>query len=326
MRLPRRRFLQLATGTVALPLTMQIASAQAYPSRPITLMHGFAPGGGADATARIVADGLGRLLGQNVLVESKPGAGTTLAAAQAARAAPDGYTILLATSTYAASAALYKKLSYRPVEDFAGICLLTEAPYLIATNAEHAAQTLQQMLDLAKAKSGQVTYGTPGVGSGPHLVIERIAQMTDVKFTHVPFRGGAQAVVEVLARRIDFMVDPPLSMIEHVRSGKFRALAVTTAKRFPSFPDIPSIAEAAVPNFEASAWFGLIGPKGIPEDIVQRLNAACATALADNLVREKINGLGAEARHSSSKEITDLIATDIKRWSEVVDKANIERI
>ena len=263
---------------------------------------------------------------QTVLVESKPGAGTTLAAAQAARAAPDGYTILLATAGFAASAALYKKLSYRPVEDFAGVSLLTEAPYLIATNAEHPAQTLQQMLDLAKAKSGQVTYGTPGVGSGPHLMVELIGQMTGVKFTHVPFRGGAQAVVEVLARRIDFMVDPPLSMIEHVRSGKFRALAVTTAKRSPSFPDSPTVAEAAVPGFEAAAWFGLIGPRGMPDDIVQRLNAACASVLADSAVREKIKGLGAEARHSSPKEITDLIATDIKRWSDVVEKANIERI
>jgi tripartite-type tricarboxylate transporter receptor subunit TctC len=290
------------------------------------MVHGFAPGGGADATARIAADGLGKLLGQTVLVESKPGAGTTLAAAQAARAAPDGYTILLATAGFAASAALYKKLSYRPVEDFAGVSLLTEAPYLIATNAEHPAQTLQQMLDLAKAKSGQVTYGTPGVGSGPHLMVELIGQMTGVKFTHVPFRGGAQAVVEVLARRIDFMVDPPLSMIEHVRSGKFRALAVTTAKRSPSFPDTPTVAEAAVPAFEAAAWFGLIGPRGMPDDIVQRLNAACASVLADSAVREKIKGLGAEARHSSPKEITNLIATDIKRWSDVVEKANIERI
>jgi len=150
--------------------------------------------------------------------------------------------------------------------------------------------------------------------------------MTGVKFTHVPFRGGAQAVVEVLARRIDFMVDPPLSMIEHVRSGKFRALAVTTAKRSPSFPDTPTVAEAAVPAFEAAAWFGLIGPRGMPDDIVQRLNAACASVLADSAVREKIKGLGAEARHSSPKEITNLIATDIKRWSDVVEKANIERI
>lgn len=318
----RRSLIAGMSATVVLPKTVWAA----WPERPISMVHGFAPGGGADATARIAADGLGKLLGQNVLVESKPGAGTTLAAAQAARAAPDGYTILLATAGFSASAALYKKLSYRPVEDFAGVSLLTEAPYLIATNAEHPAQTLQQMLDLAKAKSGQVTYGTPGVGTGPHLIVELIGQMTGVKFTHVPFRGGAQAVVEVLARRIDFMVDPPLSMIEHVRSGKFRALAVTTAKRFPSFPDTPTVAEAAVPGFEASAWFGLIGPRGMPDDIVQRLNAACANVLADSGVREKIKGLGAEVRHSSPKEITDLIATDIKRWSEVVEKANIERI
>jgi len=150
--------------------------------------------------------------------------------------------------------------------------------------------------------------------------------MTGVKFTHVPFRGGAQAVVEVLARRIDFMVDPPLSMIEHVRSGKFRALAVTTAKRVPSFPDTPTVAEAAVPGFEASAWFGLIGPRRMPDDIVQRLNAICASVLADSSVREKLKGLRRRGAALSPKEITDLIAADIKRWNEVVDKANIERI
>ena len=298
----------------------------AWPERPITLLHGFAPGGGADATARIAADGLSKLLGQAVLVESKAGAGTTLAAAQLARASADGHTISLVTSTYAASAALYKKLPYRPVEDITGVSLLTESPYLIACNAEHPAQTLRQMVDLAKAQTGGVTYGTPGVGSAQHLMMELMGQIAGVKFTHVPFRGGAQAVVEVLARRIDFMVDPPLSMIEHVRSGKFRSLAVTTARRFPAFPDTPTVAEAAFPGFAAPAWFGLVAPAGVPADIIQRLNAACATVLADGAVREKIRTLGAEARASSPKEITDLIVSDIKRWTEVIDKASIERI
>ena len=180
----------------------------AWPDRPITILHGFAPGGGADANARIAAEGLSRVLGQTVIVESKSGAGTTLASAQLVRAAPDGYTIGLVATSYCASAALYKKLPYRPIEDISAISLLSEAPYVIVTYAEHPARSLPQMLDMARKQGGSISYGTPGVGSGNHLATELLAQRAGVKLTHVPFRGGAQAVVEVLAQRIDFMITP----------------------------------------------------------------------------------------------------------------------
>jgi tripartite-type tricarboxylate transporter receptor subunit TctC len=162
----------------------------AWPERPITMLHGLAPGGGADANARIAADGLGKLLGQSIIVESKPGAGTTLASAQLTRAAPDGYTIALIAPSYAASAALYRKLSYRPIEDISPISLVSEAPYVFVTYAEHPAQTLQQMLEMARKQGGGITYGTPGVGSGPHLTTELLAQRAGVKLTHLPFRGA----------------------------------------------------------------------------------------------------------------------------------------
>jgi tripartite-type tricarboxylate transporter receptor subunit TctC len=298
----------------------------AWPERPITMLHGFAPGGGADATARVAADGLSKALRQPVLVESKPGAGTTLAAAQLVRAAPDGYTIALVTGTYASSAALYKKLPYRPAEDISAISLLTESPCVVATHEEHPAQTLVQMIEAAKKQSGGVTYGTPGVGSVPHLIVEMLAQLAGVRFTHVPFRGGAQAVVEVLARRIDFMVDPPLSMIEHIRSGKFRALAVTTAERFPSFPAVPTVAEQGFPGFAAPTWFALAAPVATPAPVLERLTATTADVLADTAVRERLRVLGAEAKSSSPQALIQLIAADIKRWSEVIDRAGIERI
>src|SRR5262245_6876994 len=227
----------------------------AWPDRPITMYHGLAPGGGADANARIAADGLAKLLGQSIIVESKPGAGTTLASAQLARSAPDGYTIALVAPSYAASAALYRKLPYRPIEDISPISLLSEAPYVLVTHAEHPAQSLQQMLEMARKQSGSITYGSPGLGSGPHLTTELLANRAGVKLTHVPFRGGAQAVVEVLSRRIDFMTDPPLSMIEHIKSGKFRALAVTTATRFAGLPDTPTVTESGLPDFNVGAWF-----------------------------------------------------------------------
>jgi tripartite-type tricarboxylate transporter receptor subunit TctC len=298
----------------------------AWPERPITMLHGLAPGGGADANARIAADGLGKLLGQSIIVESKPGAGTTLASAQLTRAAPDGYTIALIAPSYAASAALYRKLPYRPIEDISPISLVSEAPYVFVTSAEHPAQTLQQMLELARKQGGSITYGTPGVGSGPHLTTELLAQRAGVKLTHVPFRGGALAVVEVMARRIDFMTDPPLSMIEHIKSGKFRALAVSTATRFAGLPDTPTAAESGFPGYEVGAWFGLVAPAGTPEAVIARINAATRAVLSEAAARERFAALGATPKSTSPREFTDLIATDIKKWSDVVEKAGLERI
>ena len=315
----------LLAGFSASSVFPHVAQA-AWPERPITMLHGFAPGGGADANARIAADGLSKVLGQPVIVESKPGAGTTLASAQLVRSAPDGYTIALLASSYPASAALYRKLPYRPIEDIRGISLLSQAPYVLVTHAEHPAQSLQQMLDMAGKQGGGVSYGTSGVGSGAHLTAEMLAQRTGVKFTHVPFRGGALAVVEVLGRRIDFMVDPPLSMIEHLKSGKFRALGVTTTTRFSGLPGTPTLVESGFPGFDVGAWFALVAPGGTPDSVIQRLNGATREVLADESVRARLVTLGAEAKSSSPKELADLIATDIKRWSDVIEKAGIERI
>ena len=266
------------------------------------------------------------MLGQTVMVESKTGAGTTLASAQLVRAAPDGYTIALLATSYAASAALYKKLPYRPIEDISAIGLLSEAPYVIVTYAEHPARSLPQLLEMARKQSGSISYGTPGVGSGGHLATELLAQRAGVKLTHVPFRGGAQAVVEVLAQRIDFMIDPPLSMIEHLKSGKFRALAVSTTTRFPGLPDIPTVQELGISNFDVTVWFALAAPAATPDPVVQRLNAATREVLADPAARDRLLALGAIPKSSSPKELADLIAADIRLWTEVVDKAGIERI
>lgn len=318
----RRGIIAGLSASGAFPYIAQAA----WPERPITMLHGLAPGGGADANARIAADGLGKLLGQPVIVESKPGAGTTLASAQLVRAAPDGHTIALLAPSYPASAAVYKNLPYRPIEDISPISLISEAPYVFVTHAEHPAQSLQQLLDMARKQSGSITYGTPGVGSGPHLTTELLGYRAGVKFTHVPFRGGAQAVIEVLARRIDFMTDPPLSMIEHLKSGKFRALAASTATRFAGLPDTPTVAESGLPDFDVGVWFGLVAPSRTPDAVIARLNSATRELLAQPAVRERFAALGGVAKSSSPKEFANLIATDIKRWTEVVDKAGIERI
>lgn len=322
MMITRRAVVAGLSASAAFPSVARAA----WPERPITMLHGFAPGGGADANARIAAEGLGRALGQTVIVESKAGAGTTLASAQLARSAPDGYTIALVATSYGASAAFYKKLPYRPIEDISAISLFSEAPFVIVTYAEHPARSLPDLIEIARKQGGAVSYGTPGVGSGAHLASELLAQRTGVKFTHVPFRGGAQAVVEVLAQRIDFMMDPPLSMIEHLKSGKFRALAVSMTTRFPGLPDIPTVQELGISGFDVPAWYGLIAPAGTPEPLIQRLNAATVEVLATPAARDRLIALGAIPKSSSPKELADLIAADIARWSDVIDKAGIERI
>lgn len=322
MMITRRGVIAGLSASGAFPYLAQAA----WPDRPITMLHGFAPGGGADANARIAADGLSKVLGQTVLVESKSGAGTTLASAQLVRATPDGYTIALVATSYCATAALYKKLPYRPVEDINAIGLISEAPYVIATYAEHPARSLSQMFDIARKNDGHISYGTPGVGSGNHLATELLAQRAGVKLTHVPFRGGAQAVVEVLGQRIDFMIDPPLSMIEHLKSGKFRGLAVSTTARFPALPDIPTVQESGISDFDVAAWYALVAPAATPAPVVQRLNDAIGEVLAAPAARDRLLALGAVPKSSSPKQLTDLIAADIRRWTEVIEKAGIERI
>jgi tripartite-type tricarboxylate transporter receptor subunit TctC len=182
------------------------------------------------------------------------------------------------------------------------------------------------MLDMARKPDRSISYGTPGVGSGNHLATELLAQLAGVKLTHVPFRGGAQAVIEVLAQRIDFMIDPPLSMIEHLKSGKFRGLAVSTTKRFPGLPEIPTVQESGISNFEVAAWYALVAPAATPDPVIQRLNAATGEALATPAVRDRLIELGAVPKSSSQKELADLIAADIRRWTDVIEKAGIERI
>ena len=326
MQLPRRRFLHLATGAAALPLAMRIARAQAYPTRPITLLHGLAPGGGVDTTARIVADGLSRRLGQPVIVQAKPGASSTLASAELARAAPDGHTLGVFSSTYATAAAMYTRLPFRSIDDFSTIGQIIEFPYVLATYAEHSARNIPDLIHAARATETSLLYGTPGVGSISHLLVEDWAKQARIRVQHVPHRGGPQALAELLGRRIDFMVDPPIILLEHARSGKVRILAVTTATRVGELPDVPPIAEAGFPHFDVSGWMGLVGPAGLPEPIVNRLNSAVADTLAEPGVVQRIRLLGNEPRPSPPDQLKARIAHEIAKWSAVIEAVKIERI
>jgi tripartite-type tricarboxylate transporter receptor subunit TctC len=314
-----RRTMLAAPAAAGLAALLSPRKARAaWPERPINLVHGFAPGGGADVTARIIGEALAARLGQPVLVESKAGAGSTLAAAQVARAAPDGHTIMLIGSAYAAAGAMYRKLSYRPVEDFSAIGLLCEFPYLIVAHADHAARSFDDLVRLARSGDTPLTYGTNGQGSTQHLLIELFARSAGVKLQHVPYRGGAQALADLLGQRIDFMLDPPIIFLEHIQAGRIRPLATTGAQRFAGLPDVPTIAERGFPGFAVSSWFGLLGPAGMPEPVVARLNADVAAVLAQAEIRERLRMLGNIPAPSTPAAFRALISDTIAKWSSVI--------
>lgn len=317
-----RRTVLAGLAAVGLPIRANAA----WPTGPITLIHGFGPGGGVDVTARILAKSLSQRLGQPVVVESKPGAATTIAAALVAHALPDGYTLALFASTYGAATAMHKKLPFRPIDDFSMISMVADYPYVFATYADHRVHTMPDLLNAAHSASTPLLYGTPGVGSAQHLLVERLGQLTGAKFQHVPFRGGAQALAELLAKRIDFMVDPPTILVEQVRSGKVRILAVTSPKRFSGLPNTPTVSETIVQGFDVPGWVGLVGPAGLPDSIVASLNSHVAAVLAEPTVTERIRALSDEPRSSSPSELKARIVSDISRWTSVIAKAKIERI
>jgi tripartite-type tricarboxylate transporter receptor subunit TctC len=309
--------------------TLAAAPARAnpdWPDRPITIVHGFPPGGPTDLVARIVADSLTRRLGQRVLVEGKPGASGTMAAAQVARAAPDGYTLFALPSGHAFAAATYKSLPYRTIDDFSMITMFTEYPYLMATYAEHSIRTVADLIGLARSRSTPLLYGTPGNGSGPQLAIELFAKEAKIKLQHVPYRGSAPAAIDLIAKRLDFMMDPPAALIEFVRDGRLRALAVTGERRFFALPDVPTIAESGVPGYLVTAWQGLVAPAGLPEPVVARLNTEVVATLKEPAVIERLRALGNDPKPMSPGEFKARMAADVAKWTAVVDSINFERI
>jgi tripartite-type tricarboxylate transporter receptor subunit TctC len=289
-------------------------------------MHGLAPGGGVDTTARIVAEGLSRRLGQQVMVQAKPGASSTIAAAQLARSAADGHTLGMFSSTYGTAAVMHSKLPFRPIDEFSMVSQIIEFPLVLATHADHPARSISDLIDAARDTQKPPLYGTPGLGSVHHLLVEHLAHRAKVRFQHVPYRGGAQALTELLGRRIDFTLDPAIILLDHARSGKLRMLAVTTATRASELPDIPTIAEAGFPGFDVSGWMGLVAPAGLSEPILYRLNSEIANLLAEPDVVRRLKALGNNPRPSTPEGLKARIASEIAKWSAVIAAAKIERI
>jgi tripartite-type tricarboxylate transporter receptor subunit TctC len=297
-----------------------------WPTRTITIIHGFPAGGPSDLIARIISDGLSRALGQAVIVEPRPGASGTAAAAQVARALPDGYTLSVIPSGHASAAATFANLPYRSVDDFTTITLASEYPYVMATNAESGIKSVAELIATARSRSNPMIYGTPGVGSGPHLAIELFALQTKIRVLHVPYRGSAPAVMELVGGRLDFMMDPPATMMEFIRNGKLRALAVSSAKEYFALPSAPTIAESGVPGFDVSAWQGLVAPAGLPDPIVKRLNTEVVRILKDPATVERLHTFGNEPAPSTPADFKKRLVDDIAKWTAVAEQIHFEKI
>ena len=314
----------LTGGLVGLAATR--AWAAEWPARTIVIMHGFPPGGPSDVVARMIADGLAKALGQSVIVESRPGASGTTVAAQVARAAPDGHTLLVIPSGHPATAATFAKLPYRPVADFSMITLASTYPYVMAVPGASGVKSVAELIETGRTRATPLVYGTPGTGSTPHLAIELLALQTRIKVQHVPFRGSAPAVTELIAGRLDFMMDPPATMMQFIRDGRLRALAVSSAERYFALPETPTLAQAGIAGFDATGWQGLIAPAGLPEPIVRRLNTEVRRILEAPATIERLHAFANEPRPTSPEEFKARIEAEIAKWTAVVEQIHFQKI
>jgi tripartite-type tricarboxylate transporter receptor subunit TctC len=310
----RRGFLG---GLAALAATPALAKPN-WPERAITLVHGFPPGGPVDTAARILTEGLSLRLGQPVIVESKAGATGAIAAAHVARATADGYTLLNLPASYTATAAIYRTLPYRPIDDFTMLGTTVDYPMVLATHAGHPVKTLSDPVSLARSKRAPLQYGTAGSGSLQHLAMELFAKVANIELQHIPYRGGAPAIMDLLGQRLDFVPDPPTALMEYIRDGRLRAVAVTSESRYFALPDVPTVAEGGFPGYAVEGFQGLAAPTGLDGAIVATLNRAIAEVVADPAVVERLKKLGNRPRPSSPDEMKTLLAFDIERWSKVV--------
>jgi tripartite-type tricarboxylate transporter receptor subunit TctC len=310
--------------TIALAAVLPQAAAQDYPVRPIRLIQGFATGGNADTVARILAQEMAKGLGQPVVVEPKPGAGSTIAADAVAKAAPDGYTLLLVTGGHSVAGALYKALPYNTVDSFEMISTATFFPFLVIVRGDFPAQSIRSLLELARAKPGSVAFGSAGTGATQHLTGELLGSMAGVKFLHVPYKGDSAAITGLLGGDTQFVIAPATAALGQLHSGRLRAIAATGPVRWQGMPDVPSVAESGVPDFDVRSWMGLATSAGTPHIVVDRLNAEMQRALKIPEVRAKLEEIGGEVRGSTPGEMRNRVATELKNWTQVIRQAKIE--
>ena len=319
----RRKLLHAAAGAVALPFVSRVAHAETYPSRPVHLIIGYLPGGSADLTARLFGQWLSDRLGQQFVVESRAGASTNIATEAVIRATPDGYTLLVASPANATNAALYEKLNFNFLRDVDPVAGLIRFPDVVDVNLALPVHSIPELIAYAKANPGGANFGSSGVGSTLHVAGELFKMMTGVNIVHVPYRGGAPAMIDLIGGRVQVMFDNVPTSMEFIKAGKIRPLAVTSATRAEVLPDLPVVADF-VPGYEASAWYGLAAPNGTPKDIVEKLNREINVLLADPMVKSRLGDLGASLLPGSPADFGKLMADETEKWGKVIRFAGIK--
>jgi tripartite-type tricarboxylate transporter receptor subunit TctC len=323
MKLPRRDFLHLAAGAAVLPVMPRLAWAQAYPSRPVRIIVPFAPAGNIDLIARLIGQWLSERLGQSFVIENRPGAGTNVGTEAVVRAPPDGYTLLQVSSASAWNATLYEKLNFNFIRDIAPVAGVIRAPFVMEVNPSVPTKTVPEFIAHAKANPGKISMASAGIGSGPHVTGELFKMMAGVNMVHVPYRGSGPALTDLISGQVQIYFDGLPSSIEYIRTGKLRALAVTTAARSEVLPDIPSLSDF-VPGFEASFWAGLGAPRNTPAEIIDRLNKEVNAALVDRKMKTRLADFGGSVLPGTPADFGKLIAEETEKWAKVIRAVNIK--
>jgi tripartite-type tricarboxylate transporter receptor subunit TctC len=323
MKLRRRKFLQLAVGAAVLPVSSRGALAETYPSRPVHILVGFTPGGPTDIAARLIAQWLSDRLGQPFIVDNRPGAATNIATEAVAHAPPDGYTLLAAVSSNAINPSLYTDLTFSFTRDIAMVAELQTTPMVLEVNPSVPVSTVPELIAYAKANPNKVTLASFGTGTIAHVGGELFKMNAGIQTVHVPYRGSAPMVSDLLAGQVQVAFDNLPSSIEFIRGGKLRALAVTTAKRWPALPDVPALSEFQ-PGFEANVWVGIAAPRGTPAEIIRKLNTEINAGLDDPKVAGRMRDLGAQVVKSTPTALDEAVARQTEQWAKVIHAANIK--
>jgi tripartite-type tricarboxylate transporter receptor subunit TctC len=323
MKIPRRGVLHLAAGVAALPVVSRITRAQTYPARPVRVVVGFAAGGTFDTLARLMSQWLSERYRQQFVIENRPGGGGTIGTEAAVRASPDGYTLLLVGPNNAISATLYEKLNFNFIHDIAPVAGIMSAPNVMEVNPAVPAKTVPEFITYARANPGKINFASSGIGTSLHVSGELFKMMTGVNMIHVPYRGNAPALTDLLGGQVQMMFDALPSSIEHIRTGKLRALAITTSLRSEAMPDLPTVGDF-VPGYESSQWYGVVAPRNTPAEIVDKLNNEINAALADPKMKARLADLGGTVLPGSPAAFGKLIAEETEKWAKVVKFAGIK--
>ena len=319
MKLPRREFLYLAAGA-GLAASARSAAALDFPTRPVHIITPYPPGAGPDVVARLTGQWLGDRLGQQFVVDNRPGASGNIGSERAAKAPPDGYTLLIAVSTNAINQTLYTNLNFDFRNDFVSVAGIGRIPFMIAANANFTAKTVPELIAYAKANPGKTDFATNGVGTGSHAAAELFMMMTGIKLTHVPYKGNY--LTDLMGGQVPLVVAPMSAVAEYVKDGRVRGLGVTTAHRAAALPDVSAIAET-VPGYVAEGWYGLVAPKGTPANVIATLEAATRASVADATLRSRLENIGIEPDAMTSAEFGNFIANEIDKWAKVIKYADI---